>query len=171
MKKALAGLPAKIKKDKDQIGSGGELHQRAGGTHPQLTTQQGQPISDDENSLTASGMSRPGPVLLEDFVLREKINHFDHERIPERIVHARGAAAHGFFELTDSLEKFSKARVLSKVGEKTPVFVRFSTVAGNAGSSDLARDVRTAPGKRPSPSVSAPISRAGPDRARRKSDR
>ena len=76
--------------------------------------------------------------------MREKINHFDHERIPERIVHARGAAAHGYFELTDSLQKFSwKARILSKVGEKTPVFVRFSTVAGNAeGSSDLARDVR-----------------------------
>jgi Catalase len=81
-------------------------------------------------------------VLLEDFVLREKINHFDHERIPERIVHARGAAARGFFELTDSLEKFSKARVLNRVGEKTPVFVRFSTVARNAGSSDMARDVR-----------------------------
>ena len=142
MKKTVADMQIKVKKDKEEIGKGGELHQRAGGTHPQLTTQQGQPISDDENSLKASNVSRPGPVLLEDFVLREKINHFDHERIPERIVHARGAAAHGFFELTDSLEKFSKARVLSKVGEKTPVFVRFSTVAGNAGSSDLARDVR-----------------------------
>ena len=107
-----------------------------------MTTQQGHSISDDENSLRLSTTARPGPVLLEDFVLREKINHFDHERIPERIVHARGAAAHGFFELTDSLGKFSKARVLSKVGEKVPVFVRFSTVAGNAGSPDLARDVR-----------------------------
>ena len=142
MKKTVATVPVKIKKDKDETGNGGELHQHSGGTHPQLTTQQGQPISDDENSLTISDTVRPGPVLLEDFVLREKINHFDHERIPERIVHARGAAAHGFFELTDSLEKFSKARVLNKVGEKTPVFVRFSTVAGNAGSSDLARDVR-----------------------------
>ena len=139
MKKA-ANLPPM--KDKEQIGNGGELHQRTGGTHPQITTQQGQPVSDDENSLKASDIARPGPVLLEDFILREKINHFDHERIPERIVHARGAAAHGFFELTDSLEKFSRARVLSEVGEKTPVFVRFSTVAGNAGSSDLARDVR-----------------------------
>ncbi|ADV84686.1 catalase [Terriglobus saanensis] len=124
------------------IGNGGELHQYAGGTHPQLTTQQGQVVSDDENSLKLGGTDRPGPVLLEDFVLREKINHFDHERIPERIVHARGAAAHGYFELTDSLQEFSKARILSKVGEKTPLFVRFSTVAGNAGSPDLARDVR-----------------------------
>jgi len=81
-------------------------------------------------------------VLLEDFVLREKINHFDHERIPERIVHARGAGAHGYFELTDSLAKFSRANILNVVGQKTPVFVRFSTVAGNAGSPDLARDVR-----------------------------
>ena len=142
MKKTAANLPVKMKKDKEETGNGGEFHQRAGGTHPQLTTQQGQPISDDENSLEASAISRPGPVLLEDFVLREKINHFDHERIPERIVHARGAAAHGFFELTDSLEKFSRARILGKVGEKTPVFVRFSTVAGNSGSSDMARDVR-----------------------------
>jgi catalase len=129
-------------KPAQSIGNGGELHQHAGGTHPRLTTQQGQSIADDENSLKASDLSRPGPVLLEDFVLREKINHFDHERIPERIVHARGAAAHGYFDLTNSLQKFSKARILSKVGERTPVFVRFSTVAGNAGSSDMARDVR-----------------------------
>jgi catalase len=71
-----------VKKEREETGNGGELHQRAGGTHPQLTTQQGQAISDDENSLKASSTSRPGPVLLEDFVLREKINHFDHERIP-----------------------------------------------------------------------------------------
>src|SRR5580700_7063597 len=99
VKKTVADMP--IKKDQQGTGNGGELHQRADGTHPQLTTQQGQAISDDENSLKASDVSRPGPVLLEDFVLREKINHFDHERIPERIVHARGAAAHGFFELTE----------------------------------------------------------------------
>jgi catalase len=142
VKKNVADMPGKMKKDKGGTGNGGELHQLASGTQPRLTTQQGQITSDDENSLKVSDSSRPGPVLLEDFVLREKINHFDHERIPERVVHARGAAAHGFFELTDSLEKFSKARILSKVGEKTPVFVRFSTVAGNAGSSDLARDVR-----------------------------
>jgi catalase len=132
VKKTAVQKPVTRKKDSYGTGNGGELHQRAGGTHPQLTTQQGQPISDNENSLKASDTSGPGPVLLEDFVLREKINHFDHERIPERIVHARGATAHGFFELTDSLEKFSKARVLSKVGERTPVFVRFSTVAGNS---------------------------------------
>lgn len=131
-----------LRKTDGTTGNGGELHQTAGNAHPSMTTQQGHPISDDENSLNLTTTSRPGPVLLEDFVLREKINHFDHERIPERIVHARGAAAHGFFELTDSLEKFSKARVLSKVGERVPVFVRFSTVAGNAGSPDLARDVR-----------------------------
>jgi catalase len=123
-------------------GNGNELHQFAGGTHPRMTTQQGIPISDDENSLKISAMDRPGPVLLEDFVLREKINHFDHERIPERIVHARGAGAHGYFELTDSLAKFSKAAILTEVGKKTELFVRFSTVAGNMGSTDLARDVR-----------------------------
>jgi catalase len=123
-------------------GNAGELHQSSGGSHPTMTTQQGIPIGDDENSLRLTKDVRPGPGLLEDFVLREKINHFDHERIPERIVHARAAGAHGFFELTDSLAEFSKARVLSKVGEKVPVFVRFSTVAGSAGSSDMARDVR-----------------------------
>ncbi len=128
--------------DDHGLGNGGELHLFANGTHPQMTTQQGHPISDDENSLKASGKDRPGPVLLEDFVLREKINHFDHERIPERIVHARGAGAHGHFELTESLGEYSKAGIFNRVGEKTEVFVRFSTVAGNAGSSDLARDVR-----------------------------
>ena len=126
----------------EKTGNGGEFHLHAGGTHPQMTTQQGQVISDDENSLKASGKERPGPVLLEDFVLREKINHFDHERIPERVVHARGAGAHGYFELTDSLAEFSKAGILNRVGEKTELFARFSTVAGNMGSSDLARDVR-----------------------------
>ena len=130
------------KKANDATGNGGESHLQAGGTHPQMTTQQGHVISDDENSLKASGKERPGPVLLEDFVLREKINHFDHERIPERVVHARGAGAHGYFELTDSLAEFSKAGILNRVGEKTELFVRFSTVAGNMGSSDLARDVR-----------------------------
>jgi len=81
-------------------------------------------------------------VLLEDFILREKINHFDHERIPERVVHARGTAAHGYFELTDSLADVSKADIFQRVGERTPLFTRFSTVAGNRGSSDVARDVR-----------------------------
>ena len=123
-------------------GNAGELHQNAGGTHPRMTNQQGAVIADDENSLKATGTDRPGPVLLEDQFLREKIHHFDHERIPERVVHARGAAAHGYFELTESLKGISKAGVLTRVGERVPVFTRFSTVAGNAGSSDLARDVR-----------------------------
>jgi catalase len=82
------------------------------------------------------------PSLLEDFILREKITHFDHERIPERIVHARGSGAHGVFKLNKSLEKYTKAKFLSEVGKETPVFVRFSTVAGSKGSTDLARDVR-----------------------------
>ena len=123
----------------DEVGSGGETHQVAGGPHGNLTTQQGIVIADDENSLK---IGQRGPVLLEDFVLREKINHFDHERIPERVVHARGFAAHGYFELTASLSEISKADIFNKVGVRTPVFTRFSTVAGNKGSGDLARDVR-----------------------------
>ena len=118
------------------IGAGGEVHQTSGTT---LTTNQGIPVSDNQNSLT---VGKRGPTLLEDFVLREKITHFDHERIPERIVHARGTAAHGYFELTASLKKFSKADLFQRVGEKTPLFTRFSTVAGGAGSVDLPRDVR-----------------------------
>ncbi len=109
------------------------------GTDQPLTTNQGLKINDNQNSLKAG---ERGPTLLEDFIMREKITHFDHERIPERIVHARGAAAHGFFELTESLEEFTKAKFLTQVGKKTPVFTRFSTVAGSRGSSDLARDVR-----------------------------
>lgn len=124
---------------KDRRGAADELHQQSGGTHPPLTTQQGIPVADNQNSLRATPR---GPTLLEDFILREKITHFDHERIPERIVHARGSAAHGYFELTKSLKKFTKARVLSEVGERTPVFCRFSTVAGGAGSVDTPRDVR-----------------------------
>ncbi len=118
---------------------GGEIHQSAGGTHPNLTTNHGLPISDNQNSLKANPR---GPTLLEDFILREKITHFDHERIPERIVHARGSAAHGYFELTQSLSKYTRAKVLTEVGVKTPLFTRFSTVAGGAGSSDTPRDVR-----------------------------
>ena len=124
---------------KDLIGNGGEIHQLAGGTHSPLTTQSGAIVSDDENSLKAGPR---GPSLLEDHILLEKIQHFDHERIFERIVHARGFGAHGFFELSDSLKGVSRAAVLTEVGVKTPVFVRFSTVAGNKGSTDLARDVR-----------------------------
>jgi len=122
-----------------RLGSGGERHQVAGGSHAVLTTNQGNPVSDNQNSLRSN---RSGPTLLEDFVLREKLTHFDHERIPERIVHARGTAAHGYFELTESLAAYSTARILTEVGEKTPVFTRFSTVTGGAGSVDTPRDVR-----------------------------
>ena len=118
---------------------GGELHQTAGGEHSALTTNQGVPLSDNQNSLKASPR---GPVLLEDFILREKITHFDHERIPERIVHARGTGMHGFFELTASLEKYTTAKILTEVGEKTRLFTRISTVAGGSGSVDTPRDVR-----------------------------
>ncbi|MEP6647943.1 MAG: catalase [Saprospiraceae bacterium] len=104
-----------------------------------LTTNQGLRINDDQNSLKAG---ERGSTLMEDFHFREKITHFDHERIPERIVHARGTAAHGFFELSESMTKYTKAKFLQTPGTRTPVFVRFSTVAGSRGSSDLARDVR-----------------------------
>ncbi|HEX7583471.1 MAG TPA: catalase [Prolixibacteraceae bacterium] len=104
-----------------------------------LTTNQGLRINDDENSLKAG---ERGPTLLEDFQLREKIMHFDHERIPERIVHARGSGAHGYFELTESMSEYTKAKFLQTPGTLTPVFARFSTVAGSRGSSDLTRDIR-----------------------------
>jgi catalase len=122
-----------------ETGSGGELHQRVAGKHPALTTNQGLPIADNQNSLLAAPA---GPTLLEDFILREKITHFDHERIPERIVHARGSAAHGYFELSRSLKKYTSAKVLTEVGVRTPLFARFSTVAGGSGSVDTPRDVR-----------------------------
>jgi catalase len=120
-------------------GRGGELHQVAGEKNPPLTTNQGTPIADNQNSLKAHAR---GATLLEDFILREKITHFDHERIPERVVHARGTAAHGFFELTRSLERYTTAKILTEVGAKTPLFTRISTVAGGAGSIDTPRDVR-----------------------------
>ncbi len=104
-----------------------------------LTTNQGVPIADNQNSLRA-GLR--GPTLLEDFILREKITHFDHERIPERIVHARGSAAHGFFECYEPMTKVTRASFLAEKGKRTPVFARFSTVAGERGSTDLARDIR-----------------------------
>ena len=112
----------------------------SGGAHPPLTTNQGVPVSDNQNSLRAHPR---GPTLLEDFILREKITHFDHERIPERIVHARGTGAHGYFELTDVARRSTPPRkIFTEVGEQTPVFTRFSTVAGGAGSVDTPRDVR-----------------------------
>jgi len=122
-----------------QTGNGGESHQTASTPETRITTNHGVPVSDNQNSLKAG---RRGPTLLEDFVLREKIQHFDHERIPERIVHARGSAAHGYFELTESLAQFTRARILTEVGERTELFARFSTVAGGAGSVDTPRDVR-----------------------------
>src|ERR1700728_692701 len=104
-----------------------------------LTTNQGVPVANNQDSLKA-GLR--GPTLLEDFILREKITHFDHERIPERIVHARGSAAHGYFEAYEPLTDLTRATPFSEAGKKTPVFVRFSTVAGERGSADTARDVR-----------------------------
>src|SRR5512145_2660821 len=104
-----------------------------------LTTNQGVRINDNQNSLKAGNR---GPSLLEDFILREKITHFDHERIPERVVHARGSAAHGYFQVYESMAQYTKAHFLQDPSVKTPVFVRFSTVVGSRGSTDLARDVR-----------------------------
>jgi catalase len=115
--------------DRVRVDSGGRV----------LTTNFGVPVADNQNSLKA-GLR--GPTLMEDFILREKITHFDHERIPERIVHARGSAAHGFFECYAPQSKLTRASFLSEKGKRTPVFVRFSTVAGERGSFDLARDVR-----------------------------
>ena len=120
-------------------GQAGELHQQAGDGHPVLTTNQGVPVADNQNSLRAHDR---GPTLLEDFISREKLTHFDHERIPERVVHARGTGAHGYFELTESLAQYTTARLFTEVGERTPVFCRLSTVVGNKGSMDTPRDAR-----------------------------
>ncbi|MEO7381769.1 MAG: catalase [Paracoccaceae bacterium] len=121
------------------IGNAGETQQMAAEGQPILTTNHGVPLSDNQNSLRAG---ERGPTLLEDFVLREKIFHFDHERIPERIVHARGSAAHGYFECTDPIPDLSRATLFAEKGKRTPLFARFSTVAGGAGSVDTPRDVR-----------------------------
>jgi catalase len=131
--------PAQYSDQAVMTGNAGEVHQTAGGDVPVLTTQQGIPVSDDQNSLKIGAR---GPTALEDFHFREKIFHFDHERIPERVVHARGFGAHGYFENYESLADITKADLFQRAKEKTPVFVRFSTVAGNKGSPDLARDVR-----------------------------
>jgi catalase len=138
------------KNGSDKVGSGGPViganktigtldRVRVDSAGQQLTTNQGVPIGDNQNSLKA-GLR--GPTLLEDFILREKITHFDHERIPERIVHARGSAAHGYFECYTSLEQYTRASIFAEAGKQTPVFLRFSTVAGERGSTDTARDVR-----------------------------
>jgi len=104
-----------------------------------LTTAFGIPVADDQNSMTAGGR---GPVLMQDVHLLEKLAHFDRERIPERVVHAKGAGAGGYFEVTADVTKYTKANFLSKVGKRTEVFARFSTVGGEKGSADAARDPR-----------------------------
>ena len=104
-----------------------------------LTTNQGVPVNDNQNSLKAGPR---GATLMEDFIFREKMTHFDHERIPERVVHARGTAAHGYFQVYESMAKYTKARFLQDPSVKTPVFVRFSTVVGSRGSTDVPRDAR-----------------------------
>ncbi len=121
------------------VGSGGETRQHATDGQERLTTAQGAPVSDDQNWLKAGAR---GPAMLEDHVAREKIFHFDHERIPERVVHARGFGAHGTFTTYESLSDVTAMDLFQRSGQETPVFVRFSTVAGNKGSPDVARDVR-----------------------------
>ncbi len=133
-----ASTEAVIHDQKLMRGQGGELHQTTNGSDV-LTTAQGAPVADDQNSLRIGAR---GPLVMDDFHFREKMFHFDHERIPERVVHARGYGAHGYFETYDSLADYTKADLFQRAGEKTPAFVRFSTVAGNKGSADLARDVR-----------------------------
>ncbi|MBA3447324.1 MAG: catalase [Pseudaminobacter sp.] len=130
---------AAIADQKAKRGDGGELHQVADGDTPVMTTAFGVPVSDDQNSLKAGPR---GPTLMEDSHFRDKMFHFDHERIPERVVHARGYGAHGYFETYESLADVTRADLFQRPGEKTPLFVRFSTVVGNKGSFDLARDVR-----------------------------
>lgn len=127
-----AGLPQNLKTEKLK-------EHTADATNQRMTTDHGVGINDDQNSLKAGDR---GSTLLEDFILREKITHFDHERIPERVVHARGSGAHGIFKLYKAIPELSKAQFLNDTDIETPVFVRFSTVAGSRGSTDLARDVR-----------------------------
>lgn len=139
-RKAVASDAARIHDQTLLRGPGGELHQTAESQDaPVMTTAQGGPVADDQNSLRIGAR---GPLAMDDFHFREKMFHFDHERIPERVVHARGYGAHGYFETYDSLAAYTKADLFQRKGEKTPAFVRFSTVAGNKGSADLARDVR-----------------------------
>jgi catalase len=121
--------PSNLPLDRVRVDSSGQT----------LSTNQGVPVADNQNSLKAGYR---GPALLQDFILREKITHFDHERIPERIVHARGSAAHGYFECYESLKKYTAASLFAEAGKRTPVFVRFSTVIGERGSADTVRDVR-----------------------------
>lgn len=115
----------------------GRVRTDAGGHR--LTTNQGVPVADNQNSLK---LGLRGPALLEDFILREKLTHFDHERIPERIIHARGSGAHGVFECLDPITSLTRAAPFRGAGKRAPVFVRFSTVVGEKGSKDTARDAR-----------------------------
>ncbi|WP_455662515.1 catalase KatA [Pradoshia sp.] len=104
-----------------------------------LTTSWGAPVGDNQNSITAG---RRGPTLIQDVHLLEKLAHFNRERVPERVVHAKGGGAHGYFEVTNDVTQYTKAAFLSEVGKKTPLFIRFSTVAGELGSADTLRDPR-----------------------------
>jgi catalase len=128
-----------IMTDEIKLGKGGEPRQQTTDPDKTMTSAQGTPMADDQNSLTAGPR---GPGLLEDHLMREKIFHFDHERIPERVVHARGYGVHGHFELKEAIPELSCADIFQRAGEKTPTFTRFSTVAGSKGSPDVARDVR-----------------------------
>ena len=142
MPRSSSKKPSPQKPRKPEGTSRAETHQEAdrkAGPRGVLTTNHGTPVSDNQNSLR---LGARGPTLLEDFVLREKIFHFDHERIPERIVHARGSGAHGYFECTRAIPELTRATVFAKKGKRTPVFCRFSTVAGSKGSKDTPRDVR-----------------------------
>ena len=133
----------KKKSDKESVEETKKIkdlsHETVSEQNELLTTNQGLKINDDNNTLSAG---ERGPSLLEDFIMREKITHFDHERIPERVVHARGSGAHGYFQVYKSIAKYTKAKFLTDPERKTPVFARFSTVAGSRGSTDLARDIR-----------------------------
>jgi catalase len=125
---------SKILRNTLVAGPGGATHQTADAAQASLTTNQGVVVADNQNTLK-SGVR--GPSLLEDFAFREKITHFDHERIPERIVHARGSGAHGYFEVTNPIPHLTRASFLAEKGKKTEVFARFSPVAGGAGAGDL----------------------------------
>jgi catalase len=133
---------SKTVKDTDKFlvaGAGGATHQATPSPEQALTTNQGVVVADNQNTLKSG---ERGPSLLEDFAFREKITHFDHERIPERIVHARGSGAHGYFEVTNPIPHLTKASFLAEAGKKTELFARFSTVAGGSGAGDMPRDVR-----------------------------
>lgn len=128
-----------MKKDNEQSKNQQLEQYRVDDSGKKMTTNQGLRVSEDEHSLKAGDR---GPTLMEDFHFREKMTHFDHERIPERIVHARGSGAHGYFQVYESMKEFTKAKFLQDPSVKTPVFVRYSTVAGSRGSADSVRDVR-----------------------------